>query len=87
MIFLIVRNPENMLKLVEGGLKISEINLGNISLSKSELPRKTLLKNIHVTEQDVTCLRTIADKGINIYIKLIPEDHPMNAIELFDKKY
>lgn len=86
-IFLIVRNPENMLKLVEGGLKISEINLGNISLSKSELPRKTLLKNIHVTEQDVTCLRTIADKGINIYIKLIPEDHPMNAIELFDKKY
>ncbi|MBQ0035437.1 MAG: PTS sugar transporter subunit IIB [Firmicutes bacterium] len=86
-VFLICRNPENMLKLVELGLNVSEINLGNISLTKSDTPRKTLLKNIHVTENDVACLRAIAGRGIKVYIKLIPEDNPMDAIELLDKKY
>lgn len=86
-IFLIVRNPENMLKLLEFGLNISEINLGNISMTKSQTGRKMLLKNIHVEQNDVDCLKGIASKGVNIYIKLVPDERPIDAIDLINKKY
>lgn len=86
-IFLIVRNPENMLKLLDFGLNISEINLGNISMTKSQTGRKMLLKNIHVEQNDVDCLKGIASKGVNIYIKLVPDERPIDAIDLINKKY
>lgn len=86
-IFMICRNPESMLKLLEYGLDVKEVNLGNISQTKSEKPRKTLLKNIHVNETDVVCLREIAARGVNIYIKLVPDDHATDAIDLLNKKY
>lgn len=86
-IFLIVRNPENMLKLLDFGLNITEINLGNISMTKSQTGRKMLLKNIHVEQNDVDCLKGIASKGVNIYIKLVPDERPIDAIDLINKKY
>jgi len=76
-----------MLKLLECGLEVKEVNLGNISQTKSEQPRKTLLKNIHVNQTDVDCLRAIANKGVNIYIQLIPDDRSTDAIDLLNNKY
>ncbi len=86
-IFLIVRNPENMLKLLQKGLTLTEINLGNISMTKSETGRKMLLKNIHVEENDVNCLKEIASMGVSIYIKLVPDERPIDAIDLINTKY
>ena len=86
-IFLILRNPKTMLDLLNEGVELKEINLGNISMTKSETGRKTLLKNIHVEETDVDCLKAIAKKGVTIYIKLVPDDKPIDAIELIEKNY
>ena len=86
-IFLIVRNPKSMLDLLNEGVNLKEINLGNISMTKSETGRKTLLKNIHVEQIDVDCLKEIASRGIEIYIKLIPDDKPIDAIDLIEKNY
>ena len=86
-IFLIVRNPENMLKMLNYGLVLSEVNLGNISMTKSQTGRKMLLKNIHVEQIDVDCLKGIASKGVNIYIKLVPDERPIDAIDLINNKY
>ena len=86
-IFLIVRNPESMLKLLNLGLVLSEINLGNIIMTKSQTGRKMLLKNIHVEQNDVDCLKAIAEKGVYIYIKLVPDERPIDAIDLINKKY
>ena len=44
--FIIVRHPAAMLALLNEGFTIDSVNLGNISNSKSETGRKTLLKNI-----------------------------------------
>ena len=86
-IFLIVRNPENLLKMMNMGLVIKEVNLGNISMTKSQTGRKMLLKNIHVDHNDVDCLKGIASKGVDIYIKLVPDERPIDAIDLINKKY
>lgn len=86
-IFLILRNPKTMLDLINEGIELKEINLGNISMTKSATGRKTLLKNIHVEQTDVDCLRAIAAKGVSIYIKLVPDDKPIDAIELINKNY
>ena len=46
-----------------------------------------LLKNIHVDQNDVDCLKGIASKGVDIYIKLVPDERPIDAIDLINKKY
>ncbi|MGI6581453.1 MAG: PTS system mannose/fructose/N-acetylgalactosamine-transporter subunit IIB [Erysipelotrichaceae bacterium] len=86
-IFVIVRNTKSMLDLLENGLEVNYVNLGNISNSKSATGRKTLLKNIHVNEIDVECINTIAKKGVKIEIQLVPDDKPIDAVELIKKNY
>lgn len=85
--FVIVRHPKAMLQLLEEGFTVDKINLGNISNSKSETGRKTLLKNIHVEQNDVDCIRKIADKGVRVEIQLVPDDIPIDAIDLLNKNY
>ena len=84
-ILAIVRNPKSALALLEEGFFIDTINLGNISNSPSKTPRKRLLKNIFVNEEDVDCLRAIAARGVEVAIRLIPTDPPMDALDLLNK--
>lgn len=86
-VFIIVRNPESMLKLLDSGFTTDYVNLGNISASKSVTGRKTLLKNIHVEQNDVDCIKAIAEKGVKIEIQLVPDDKAIDAIELINKNY
>jgi len=85
--FIIVRHPEAMLALLNEGFTIDSVNLGNISNRKSETGRKTLLKNIHVEQNDVDCIRKIAEKGVRVEIQLVPDDAPIDAIDLLNKNY
>lgn len=86
-VILLVRDPQSALTLLNEGVELNEINLGNISNSASESPRKRLLKNIFANQNDVDCLREIAKKGVNVTIRLLPTDAPINALELIEKNY
>lgn len=85
-LLLLVRNPENANRLFELGFEIDTVNLGNISNTKSEAGRKALLPYIHVEQKDVDNLKLLSDKGININVRAVPTDKPINVQELL-KKY
>jgi len=71
---LLMRNPVEANEFMNMGFMISQINLGNISNSKSITGRKKILDYIYVENTDVEALREITKKGIDIAVKAIPEE-------------
>ena len=86
-VFMLIRNPENAYKLLEYGLDFSSINLGNVSNSKSETGRKTILPFLHLEENDVNFIRKLDEAGVNLDVRAVPSDKSIDAIELINKKY
>ncbi|MGL5347099.1 MAG: PTS sugar transporter subunit IIB [Peptostreptococcaceae bacterium] len=58
-IFIVVKTPEDALKLIDGGVPVSEINIGNIH----NAPGKELVtRSIFLGEDDKTAFRTLVKK-------------------------
>lgn len=85
-VLMLVRNPKEANALVEMGLKVDTIIIGNISNSKSEVGRTKLLDYIYVEPADVDAIRSLDSKGIKLEVKAVPEEKAKNPIELINKK-
>ena len=70
-IFLICRTPETVRKLIEGGVPIKEVNVGNMHFDKS---KRQISKKVYVDDKDMEDLRYIKNMGVNIYIQDVPGD-------------
>ena len=86
-VLMLVRNPKEANALVEMGLKVDRIIIGNISNSKSEVGRTKLLAYIYVEPADVEAIKSLNDKGILLEVKAVPEEKAKNPMELIAKKY
>ena len=86
-VLMLVRNPKEANALVEMGLKVDRIIIGNISNSKSEVGRTKLLDYIYVEPADVEAKKSLNDKGILLEEKADPEEKAKNPMELIAKKY
>ncbi len=84
-VLMLVRNPHEANELVEMGLDIKHIVVGNISNSRSTVGRKQLLDYIYVEPDDVTALKALHDKGIEMEVKAIPEEKAKDPMELLKK--
>lgn len=70
-IFLVVRNPQDARRLVEGGVPITKLNIGNMHFSDG---KKQVTKYTYMDQQDKDDLKAIADKGVDVYIQETPDD-------------
>lgn len=86
-VLLMVRNPKEANALLDMGLKIDTINVGNISNSKSETGRKKMLDFIYLEQQDVDELQAIGAKGVTLEIRAIPTDRSKDILEMIKKHY
>jgi PTS system galactosamine-specific IIB component len=70
-IFLVCKTPEEVRKLIEGGVPITEVNVGNMHFTQGKHP---LSKKVYVDDKDMEDLKFIKSKGINLYIQDVPGD-------------
>lgn len=66
-------------RLVEGYDKIKSINLGGI---KNEAGKKQISKAISVNEEEVEILKELNDKGIELEVRMIPDDSKQDVMKL-----
>lgn len=84
-VLLIVRNPKAAYELVEHGFLPKSINVGNISNSRSEVGRTRLLAFIYVEPDDVSYLKKLMERGIDLEIRAVPADRSIRVDELLKK--
>ncbi|NHM33649.1 PTS galactosamine transporter subunit IIB [Neobacillus terrae] len=68
-IFIICRTPETVRKLVDGGVPIKEVNIGNMHFSAG---KTAISSKVYVDAKDIEDLKYIASKGIDTYIQDVP---------------
>ncbi|WP_238884076.1 PTS galactosamine transporter subunit IIB [Clostridium sp. YIM B02551] len=68
-IFIVVKSPREVRKLIEGGVPIKEVNVGNMHFDKG---KRQISKKVYVDDQDMEDLKAIKDMGVDIYIQDVP---------------
>ena len=70
-IFIIAKFPEDGLALVEEGLKMPVLNLGNQAFVRGS---KKLSNTVYLTESGVKALKKLHEMGIHITCRMMPAD-------------
>lgn len=70
-IFLIVKTPQDALSLVQGGVPITDLNVGNMHYSEGKVQ---LTKKVYVDQNDKDSFSKLVDLGVNVYIQDVPEE-------------
>lgn len=70
-VFLITKSVPDMAQLVEDGLEIPLVNVGNVA--KREGSRQ-IKKSVNLTPKDEECIRVILDKKIPVTAQMIPNE-------------
>lgn len=70
-IFLICRTPHTVRKLLEGGITLNDVNVGNMHFSEG---KKQISSKVYVDEQDLEDLHFIKEHGVNLFIQDVPGD-------------
>lgn len=78
-VFLVVKKPDVLLELVNKGVPITAINVGNMSQTPET---KHVNKSINVTEKDIADFKALADKGIKLTNQMVPGDKQNDFMEL-----
>ncbi|MFP1484304.1 PTS galactosamine transporter subunit IIB [Escherichia coli] len=71
----ICRMRQTVRKLVEGGIDLKDINVGNMHFSEG---KKQISSKVYVDDQDLADLRFIKQRGVNVFIQDVPGDQRTN---------
>lgn len=80
---LLFENPQDLLRVVEGGADIKKVNLGSMAHSVGKV---VVSKAIAMDEKDVETLEALAAHGIEMEIKKLPTDSPEMTLDAAIKK-
>ncbi len=80
-IILVVRTPQDVVRLVEGGVPLNDINIGNMHFSEGK-------KQIHVTvsvdDDDMATFKRLKELGIRFAVQRMPHEEKLDIFELYD---
>lgn len=76
-IFIVARNPQNMRKLIDGGVPIKAVNVGNMHVGEGK--RVFHEQHVYVDDQDVADFEAMKAKGIQVYVQIAPGDKKYDA--------
>ncbi|WP_066022085.1 MULTISPECIES: PTS galactosamine transporter subunit IIB [Clostridium] len=70
-IFMVCKTPDTVRKLVEGGVQLEKVNVGNMHFSEG---KRAITKKVYVDDKDLEDLRYIKSKGVDVFIQDTPGD-------------
>ena len=79
-IAIICENPQDVLKLVEGGVPIKKVNIGNMHMAEG---KRQVSKAVCVDDSDVAAFRRLQELGVELEIRRVPSESAENLDELF----
>ena len=80
---LLLSTPQDVLKLVEGGLKINSVNVGGMHYTPG---KKQILKALSVDESDIAALMAIHKAGVKLEGRVLPGDEMIDIVEVIAKE-
>ena len=79
-IAIICETPQDVLKLVEGGVPIKKVNIGNMHMADG---KRQVATSVAVDDDDVATFRKLQELGVELEIKRVPDTPVENIEKLF----
>lgn len=70
-IFIVCKTPKDVLRLVEGGVPIKKVNIGNMHFSKGKTQIST---TVSLDEEDKAVFRKLKELGVQLEIRRVPDE-------------
>ena len=68
---LLFENPEDIVRLVEGGVDLKEVNVGGM---RFDVARKQITKSVSVNNDDIAAFRKLKELGVKNELRQLPGD-------------
>ena len=78
-IFIVCKSPADALRLIEGGVKIETINVGNIHNTEEG---KRIHRSLALTDLDIKAFNSINKLGVRLEVQGIPTEKPIDLMSL-----
>lgn len=79
-IAIICETPQDVLRLVEGGVPIKKVNIGNMHMADG---KRQVATSVAVDDNDVACFRKLQELGVELEIKRVPDIAAEDVNKLF----
>ena len=79
-IFIIVDNTQDVVKMVEGGVPIKKVNIGNMHMAEGKRQVATV---VAVDDDDVAAFKRLQELGVELEIRKVPSESAENISKLF----
>ena len=80
MIAIICETPQDVLKLVEGGVPIKKVNIGNMHMSEG---KRQVATSVAVDDDDVAAFKKLQELGVELEIRRVPDIAAEDVNKLF----
>ncbi|MCE5445131.1 PTS sugar transporter subunit IIB [Staphylococcus pseudintermedius] len=78
-VMVIAKRPDRFVELVNNGVKIEELNVGNMSQTNET---RSVTNSINITDKDVNNFKLLQEKGVNIISQMVPNDKSVDFMSL-----
>lgn len=78
LIFLVIKTPQNVLRLVEGGVPIDKVNIGNMHFSEG---KKQITSTVSIDEDDAKVFKKLHELGVELEIRRVPDERSKDILE------
>lgn len=79
LIAIIAETPQDVVKLVEGGVPIKKVNVGNMHMAEG---KKQISKAVCVNDDDIKAFNRLKELGVEVEIQRVPTEAKENIWEL-----
>jgi PTS system, mannose/fructose/sorbose family, IIB component len=79
-IFIIIESPEDALRLVEGGVPIKKVNVGNMHMSEG---KRQVAGVVAIDDNDINAFKALREHGIELEIRKVPTEATESVEKLF----
>lgn len=70
-VFLLVKDPADALRLHQGGLGVTTMNVGNMAFAAGS---KRVTRTVFVTQRDIDAFKALHDAGVELTARMMPTD-------------
>ncbi len=78
-IMILVKDPKDVLTLIDGGIEIQDVNVGNLPKAEG---KKEVSPSVYVDQKEVDAFKALHDQGVHLNVQSVPNTVPANADEL-----
>ena len=80
-IFIVCDNPTDVLALVEGGVPIKKVNIGNMHMADG---KRQVATTVAVDDKDVAAFKRLQELGVELFIQRVPDIAKEDIKKLFE---